>query len=195
MLCQPTPKRKQTSYNNFQFNKTIHIPCGSFAIPYPNHHQLPDNNGVGTTTFAILTPDEAKEFIQSKPLPIDNFINKLNKFPSVAIPTIDPSQYKDDIALSASICSSNNPSNSESNITNHDTYELIKEVGDFMNVEDDSRHILHYWRQSKDQMHVFKICCPELMVRILEYTFGRYHAPCDRTTGMGVNVYDGKVSR
>ena len=64
-----------------------------------------------------------------------------------------------------------------------------------MNVKDNNHIVLSYWYKSPDSMNVFEQCQPHLVGKVLEYTFGTYHAPRDRTVGIGLNVYDGKAGR
>ena len=58
---------------------------------------------MGHTKFAILSSKQAKSIIMKNPMTVDAFISLLQTFPSIIIPTIDPTQLQTtDLGISMS---------------------------------------------------------------------------------------------
>ena len=175
--------RKSVRFMNYDFHNSIPVPDNHFAVPYSTDTVSCNHNGISYRQFAYLKKKDINLSMKKCPMYCNEFDAHLDLFASDVIPCIDP--YKcatTDFSISKTFGTSYN-----NEIT------VTEESGEFSNVKNKHQIVLSYWHKEQENMQVVKDCNPGFLSKLLSFTYNKFHASRDRTNGMGINVYDGRI--
>ena len=113
-----------------------------------------------------------------------SFDQKLQSFPTVVVPSIDPNKCQtNDFCVTKSF--GNNVDDA------HPTVSTGR--GEFCNLSDENQIVLSYWHKDLPSMSVLRQQKPAFVLELFGFQYHKFHSKRSCTAGLGLNVYDGKI--